>query len=118
MGSVPGQCKKAHAHPQDRRGRLCTSPVRRGSRFMATHRPHQTTRRCANTAGSGSRSIAAMNRHTRGFTLLELMTTLLVLSILHGLAIPSFRATIENNRVTAATNDFVSSLNFARSEAL
>lgn len=54
----------------------------------------------------------------RGFTLLELMTAITVLGVLLGLAIPSFRDIIRNNRVTTQTNDLVSALNYARSEAL
>jgi type IV fimbrial biogenesis protein FimT len=49
---------------------------------------------------------------------MELMFTISVLAVLLTLAIPSFRETIERNRVTAQSNDFVTSLNFARSEAL
>lgn len=59
-----------------------------------------------------------MKRRNSGFSLLELITTLTVLAILLGLAIPSFRSTIENNRLVGANNDFVSALNYARSEAL
>ena len=54
----------------------------------------------------------------RGFTIIELMFTILVLAVLLSLAIPSFTETINNNRITAQNNDFVTSLNFARSEAL
>jgi type IV fimbrial biogenesis protein FimT len=46
------------------------------------------------------------------------MTSITVLAVLLGLAIPSFRDIIRNNRVTTQTNDLVSALNYARSEAL
>jgi type IV fimbrial biogenesis protein FimT len=59
-----------------------------------------------------------MKRRNAGFSLLELITAMTVLAILIGLAIPSFRQTIDNNRLIGANNDFVSALNFARSEAL
>jgi type IV fimbrial biogenesis protein FimT len=59
-----------------------------------------------------------MKRRNAGFSLLELITTLTVVAILLGLAIPSFRQTLDNNRLIGANNDFVSALNFARSEAL
>ncbi len=53
-----------------------------------------------------------------GFTLVELMVTLTVLAILVGVALPSFRDMILNNRRTAIVNDLVSSLLLARSEAI
>ncbi|HLA73161.1 MAG TPA: Tfp pilus assembly protein FimT/FimU [Steroidobacteraceae bacterium] len=59
-----------------------------------------------------------MNKRARGFTLIELMVAITVLAVLLGLAVPSFREIINSNRVTAQTNDFVSTLNYARSEAL
>jgi type IV fimbrial biogenesis protein FimT len=58
------------------------------------------------------------NKSHRGFTLMELMFTITVLGVLLALAVPSFRETIENNRVTAQNNEFVTALNYARSEAL
>jgi type IV fimbrial biogenesis protein FimT len=55
---------------------------------------------------------------TRGFTLVELLVTLAVAAILLTVGVPSFRDLIYNNRLTAATNIFVSSINIARSEAI
>lgn len=53
-----------------------------------------------------------------GFTLLELMVTVAIAAILMGVAIPSFNATIRSNRLTTYTNDLVTALNLARSEAI
>jgi type IV fimbrial biogenesis protein FimT len=53
-----------------------------------------------------------------GFTLPELMVTVAVAAILLGLAVPSFRETVISNRLTAATNEFMAAVNFARSEAI
>lgn len=54
----------------------------------------------------------------RGFTLIELMVTLSVAAILLTVGVPGMRDLIANNRLTATTNLFVSSLNIARSEAI
>jgi type IV fimbrial biogenesis protein FimT len=54
----------------------------------------------------------------KGFTLIELMVTLFVASILLGLAIPGFVDMTERNRLVTVTNDFISSVNLARSEAI
>lgn len=53
----------------------------------------------------------------RGFTLVELMITLVIAVILLTIAVPSFITTIQNNRATAQANELVTALNLARSEA-
>jgi type IV fimbrial biogenesis protein FimT len=53
-----------------------------------------------------------------GFTIVELMVTVSLAAILLAFAIPSFRQMIASNRLTTQTNDFVSAVNFARSEAI
>ncbi|RPJ45094.1 MAG: prepilin-type N-terminal cleavage/methylation domain-containing protein [Betaproteobacteria bacterium] len=53
-----------------------------------------------------------------GSTLLELMVVLSVSAILLGIAIPGFSALTSNSRLVAATNELVSSLHLARSEAI
>jgi type IV fimbrial biogenesis protein FimT len=55
---------------------------------------------------------------TLGFTLVELMTTVSIAAILLGVAIPNFTSIITNNRMTAHTNELVTALNLARSEAI
>lgn len=57
-------------------------------------------------------------RHQSGFTLIELVVTISVAAILLTLAVPSFRSTIQNNRVTGQANEFLTSLTLARSEAI
>jgi type IV fimbrial biogenesis protein FimT len=64
-------------------------------------------------AEAGRRSAAA-----RGFTLVELMVTLLVLAVLLGLAVPSFRDAALSSRLTGYANDLVASVQIARSEAI
>lgn len=56
--------------------------------------------------------------HQRGFTLIELMITIAVLSILLGIAVPGFQATIQNNRSTTLANELITALNLAKSEAV
>lgn len=58
-----------------------------------------------------------MNRN-RGFTLIELMITLVVLALMLGWGVPSFLSIIENNRVTTQANTFIAALALARSEAV
>jgi type IV fimbrial biogenesis protein FimT len=53
-----------------------------------------------------------------GFTLVELLITILVLSILLGLAVPAFRSLMQNDQQWVQTNNLILSLNAARSEAI
>jgi len=53
----------------------------------------------------------------RGFTLIELMTTLAVLIISLALAAPALTSFVRSNRLNAAQSELVSSLMLARSEA-
>ncbi len=54
----------------------------------------------------------------KGFTLIELMVTIAVAGILAAIAVPSFKSTIQNNRLTTGANELVTALNLARSEAI
>jgi type IV fimbrial biogenesis protein FimT len=54
----------------------------------------------------------------RGFTLIELMVAIMVLAILLGVAVPSFRDAALGSRLTAYANDLVASAQVARSEAI
>jgi type IV fimbrial biogenesis protein FimT len=53
-----------------------------------------------------------------GFTLIELMITLVVLAILVGVGVPSFNQLRLNSNTGALANDLASALNLARSEAV
>ena len=59
-----------------------------------------------------------MKRAHTGFTLIELMTALTILSIVLAMSVPSFREFTRSNRVTATHNDLVTAFTLARSEAL
>ncbi len=56
--------------------------------------------------------------HGSGFTLVELVVTLAVVSILVSMAAPSFSTFVKNARMVSQTNDIVAALNTARSEAV
>jgi len=55
--------------------------------------------------------------HT-GFTLIELMITLVVASIVLTVAVPSFSTFFLKNRMSSQANDLITSLTLARSEAI
>lgn len=53
-----------------------------------------------------------------GFTIIELMVTVTLLSVVLVLALPGFQSFIQNNRVATQANNFITALTLARSEAL
>jgi type IV fimbrial biogenesis protein FimT len=59
-----------------------------------------------------------MNRTQTGFTLVELLIALAIGAILMSMALPNYRDFIMNNRMITSTNDFVTTLAMARSEAV
>lgn len=55
---------------------------------------------------------------SRGFSLLEMLVTIAIAAILLGYAMPSFRTIVGESEITATVNEFVFSLQTARSEAI
>jgi type IV fimbrial biogenesis protein FimT len=53
-----------------------------------------------------------------GFTLIELMFTIVVLAVLLAIGIPNFRDFLRNSRMVSAANDFLTDVNLARSESV
>jgi type IV fimbrial biogenesis protein FimT len=58
------------------------------------------------------------NSAESGFTLIELMVTVVLAGTVLTVGVPSFREMIQQNRVAAASNSFVTALHYARSEAI
>ncbi|NND64684.1 MAG: prepilin-type N-terminal cleavage/methylation domain-containing protein [Gammaproteobacteria bacterium] len=58
------------------------------------------------------------NSHSAGFTLIELIVTLIMAAVLVTLAVPTFQGTVARNRISASVNDFVGAVSRARSESL
>jgi len=59
-----------------------------------------------------------MKAKQAGFTLIEVMVAVVVLSVLLSIGVPNFRDFIRNARLSAAANDFISATNLARAEAI
>ena len=54
----------------------------------------------------------------RGFTLIELLVAVAVLAVLLAVGVPSFQSLLASNRLSSQTNDMISALAQARSEAI
>ena len=65
-----------------------------------------------------SKHIRSRYQAIKGFTLIELMIIIALLSIVLGIAIPSFTQLVNNNRSQALAQEAVALLNFARSTAV
>jgi type IV fimbrial biogenesis protein FimT len=63
-------------------------------------------------------SIPSSPRRRAGFTLLELLTVMVVAGVLLAVAVPSMRKMVLAGRMRAASTDLISDLVLARSEAL
>lgn len=57
------------------------------------------------------------NRTQTGFTLYELLTTMLIVGVVLAIGVPNMQSFRQNSRMTAAANDLHSSFHLARSEA-
>ncbi|MDH3978908.1 MAG: GspH/FimT family pseudopilin [Gammaproteobacteria bacterium] len=57
-------------------------------------------------------------KYSGGFTLVEMMITLVVVAILLSAAVPSFSAMIKSSRLATQTNSIITDIHFARNEAV
>jgi type IV fimbrial biogenesis protein FimT len=57
-------------------------------------------------------------RRTRGFTLLELMTTITIVAVLLAIGVPSVRSMIQRNRVSPGNLGGAASIAYARDTAI
>lgn len=58
-----------------------------------------------------------MNKY-RGFTLTELIITLIIVAIIVAYAVPNYVRLIQENKLVTVTNELLASLNFAKSESI
>ncbi len=58
-----------------------------------------------------------MKKHS-GFTLIELMITLIIIGVLLVVGVPSLKAFMQDNQLVASTNELISAVHVARSEAI
>ncbi len=65
---------------------------------------------------AGSREKLMNKQH--GFTLVELMITLVIAAIMVSIAIPSFNGMINRNQTMSTANDLLADIQLARSEAI
>ena len=57
-------------------------------------------------------------QHTRGFTLIDLIIALSMISILTAYAVPNYRSFKQNQLMTQEINRLVATINYARSQSI
>lgn len=62
-------------------------------------------------------SMTSLRRPQRGLTLIELMVVVALIAVVIALVAPSFRQTMDRQRVSSTNSQFVTDMQFARSEA-
>ena len=57
-------------------------------------------------------------KHIHGFSVIELMIVIVIISVSVGLALPALGSFLNQNKLTSSANKFVSAINLARNEAI
>lgn len=71
------------------------------------------------TTAIGSAAVArTMKKRNRGFSLIELMGTLMIFALLLGAGLPAYESLVEDNRMVTNINELSAAVQFARSEAI
>ena len=70
------------------------------------------------TCVQNRRGVVAGGGRSSGFSLVELMITIVVLAVIMAISAPSFTGVFNSNRLTSRANELVASLQMARSGAL
>jgi type IV fimbrial biogenesis protein FimT len=65
-----------------------------------------------------SMSVVRTRKYSSGMTLIELMVAMIIAALLLAIALPSFNAAIERNRMAASINEFTAGVTLARTEAI
>lgn len=63
-------------------------------------------------------TVRSQSRVPRGYTLVEMMVVILIAAIFTALAVPSYKATMTQNRMAGELNDLTADLQLARSTAI
>jgi prepilin-type N-terminal cleavage/methylation domain-containing protein len=63
-------------------------------------------------------SFPGRRQHQRGFNMIELLTAMVIATIVLSVGVPAFTSMTLNNRLTAQSNALLATLNVARAEAL
>lgn len=66
----------------------------------------------------GRESYISLMKRANGFSMIELMITVSLLAIVLGLAFPSMRTLMQNNRAASIANELTTAITLARSEAI
>ena len=69
------------------------------------------------TVGAGSVG-RALDRRSRGFTIIELMTAITIVAVLIGLGVPSLASYLQATKLASAANNYYAGVQLARAEAI